>query len=213
MEKTIVEKISDYSLIPVITIEDQEKAISLGKALIKGGLPIAEITFRTNAAIEVIKTFSTIFPQIIVGAGTVLSIQQVSDAIKAGAKFIVSPCLDLEIIDYCISKNIPVIPGVVTPTEINMARKKGIKIVKFFPAETYGGLSAIKSISAPFKDIKFIPTGGISLDNLRSYMLNEKVLACGGTWLVKKEYLENNQFDLIEKNIHDALEIIKKIRG
>lgn len=208
----IEEKLHEYFLIPVITIDDKEKARNLGKTLIKSELPVAEITLRTKDALDAIKIISTNYPQILIGAGTVLTVQQAIDAINAGAKFIVSPCLDLEVIDYCMNNNVPVFPGVATPTEINTAQKKGLKIVKFFPSETYGGIKAINSISAPFSDVKFIPTGGISLSNLHEYLGNNKVWACGGTWLAKKEYLNNDEFDMIENNIFEALKILKEIR-
>ena len=209
---SIEQKIYNYSLIPVVTLEDKNKAISLGKTLEKSGLNIAEITFRTNAAADVIKILKAEFPSITIGAGTVLTISQAASAIEAGAEFIVTPCFDEDVVDYCLSKNIPIYPGILTPTELNLALKKGINIVKFFPSESFGGIKTINAISAPFKNVKFIPTGGINLNNLELYLLSDKVLACGGTWLTKKEYLDNDRFDLIEKEIIEAVKIIKKVR-
>jgi len=190
----ILEKIGELGIIPVVKIEKAEDAVSLGKALIDGDLPIAEITFRTSSAEESIKSLTKELPTLLVGAGTVLTIEQVEKAVSAGAKFIVSPGFNPKVVDYCLENNIPVTPGINNPTQIEMAIERGIKAVKYFPAEASGGLSLLKSMSAPYTGIKFIPTGGINLNNLTSYLSNNKVLACGGSWMVKPELISLGNF-------------------
>ena len=158
----ITEQIQNLAVVPVVVLEDTEDALPLAKALCEGGLPCAEVTFRTDAAEESIKIMTEAFPDMLVGAGTVLTAEQVDQAVKAGAKFIVSPGFDPEIVDYCILKDIPVFPGCITPSEVAQAVKRGLKVIKFFPAEQFGGIAAIKALAAPYTDIKFMPTGGIN---------------------------------------------------
>jgi len=209
----INETLAHMGVIPVIVIDDASKAEELAKALCEGGLPCAEITFRTAAAKEAISIMAKKFPNIIVGAGTVVSTKQVDEAIEAGAKFIVSPCFDAEVVDYCIERKIPVFPGVITPTEINYGIKRGLKILKFFPSETYGGIKAIKALSAPFGGVTFIPTGGVNAQNLPSYLESDKVFACGGTWLATKALIAENNFKQIKDNVAEAVKIVKQVRG
>ena len=161
-----VEKIQSMGVVPVVVLADAKDAAPLAKALCEGGLPCAEVTFRTEAAEESIRIMTAQYPKMLVGAGTVVSTEQVERAVKAGAKFIVSPGFDGEVVDYCIEKNIPVFPGCVTPSEIMQAVKRNLKIVKFFPAEQYGGVDAIKALAAPYAGIKFMPTGGINIKSL-----------------------------------------------
>jgi len=204
----ILEKIGELGIVPVVKIEKAEDALPLGKALIDGDLPIAEITFRTSAAEESIKTLTIELPGLLVGAGTVLTIEQVEKAVSAGAKFIVSPGFNPKVVDYCIENNIPVTPGINNPTQIEMALERGIEVVKFFPAEASGGLPLLKSMSAPYSGIKFIPTGGINQNNLCSYLSYNKVLACGGSWMVKPELISSGNFDEITRLTQEAISIM-----
>jgi 2-dehydro-3-deoxyphosphogluconate aldolase/(4S)-4-hydroxy-2-oxoglutarate aldolase len=189
----------------VVKIEKAEDALPLGRAVLDGDLPIAEITFRTSAAEESIKTLTRELPNLLVGAGTILTIEQIKKAVSAGAKFIVSPGFNPKVVDYCIENNIPITPGINNPTQIEMALERGIKVVKYFPAEASGGLPLLKSMSAPYTGIKFIPTGGINQNNLRSYLSDNKVLACGGSWMVKANLISSGNFDEITRLTKEAV--------
>ena len=197
---TAAEKIKEMGIVPVVVLEDEKDAEALAKALCEGGLPCAEVTFRTAAAKESIRIMLKEYPEMFVGAGTVLTTRQVDEAIEAGARFIVSPGFDPEIVDYCIEKQIPVFPGCVTASELAQAVKRGLEVVKFFPAETSGGL-------------KFMPTGGINLKNVRSYLESDVILACGGSWMVKKDLIQSRQFDAIRQMTADAVTLVKEVRG
>lgn len=201
----ILNELTNYGIIPVVKIENIEDALPLGKALIDGGLPIAEITFRTKAAEAVIKILSKELPELIVGAGTVLSIDQAKKAVQAGAKFIVSPGFSDDVVKYCVDNNIPITPGICTPSDIERALKYDLSILKFFPAEASGGLSMLKAMSAPYSSIKFIPTGGIDQNNINAYLSFDKVLACGGSWMVKSNLISEKKFDEIEKLTKEAV--------
>ncbi|MGN0348650.1 MAG: bifunctional 4-hydroxy-2-oxoglutarate aldolase/2-dehydro-3-deoxy-phosphogluconate aldolase [Roseburia sp.] len=185
----VFEEFSKIGIIPVIALEHAEDAAPLAKALIDGGLPCAEITFRTDAAEESIRIMAEQFPEMLVGAGTVLTTEQVDRAVSAGAKFIVSPGLNPKVVAYCIEKNIPITPGCSTPSDIEAAIELGLDVVKFFPAEAAGGLSMIKAMAAPYTKMKFMPTGGINAKNLTSYLDFKKIIACGGSWMVSKELI------------------------
>jgi len=204
----VLERIGELGITPVVKIEKPEDALSLGRALLVGDLPIAEITFRTSAAEESIKILTKELPELLVGAGTVLTVEQAKKAVSAGAKFIVSPGFNPRVVDYCIENSIPVTPGINNPTQIEMALERGIEIVKFFPAEASGGLSLLKSMSAPYTNIKFIPTGGINQNNLCSYLSNDKVLACGGSWMVKLDLISSGNFDEITRLTREAISTI-----
>ncbi|MBO5454741.1 MAG: bifunctional 4-hydroxy-2-oxoglutarate aldolase/2-dehydro-3-deoxy-phosphogluconate aldolase [Clostridia bacterium] len=193
----ITEEIYKIGIVPVIKINDVEKAVPLAKALIDGGLPIAEITFRTEAAEEAIKRVSKAYPEMLVGAGTVLTIEQAQRAKNAGAKFIVSPGFNPKVVQWCLDNDIVPTPGCTTPTEIEQALELGLNLVKFFPAEQSGGLDKIKALCAPYGNLKFIPTGGINLDNLKEYISFKKILACGGSFMVKEDYINNEEWDKI----------------
>ena len=201
----ILEKIGELGIVPVVKIEKAEDALPLGKALINGDLPIAEITFRTSAAEESIKTLTKELPQLLVGAGTVLTVEQVKKAVSAGAKFIVSPGFNPKVVDYCIENSIPVTPGINNPTQIEMALERELEVVKFFPAEASGGLLLLESMLAPYTGIKFIPTGGINLNNLSSYLSYNKVHACGGSWMVKDSLISSGNFTEITRLTQEAV--------
>ena len=200
-------------VVPVVVLNDVNKAVPIALSLINGGIPCAEVTFRTEAAEESIYEISRRCPEMILGAGTVLSVEQVDKAIGAGARFIVSPGFNPKVVEYCMKNDYPVCPGIMTPTELEMALDFGLELVKFFPAENAGGLKMIKALSAPYPMVKFMPTGGISPSNLMDYLSCDKILACGGSWMVKKELIEAGKYDEIEKLTKEAFEIVKEIRG
>ncbi len=193
----VLEEIGLIGIVPVIAIEDAADAEPLAQALIEGGLPCAEVTFRTSAAKESIEKISKVFPDMLLGAGTVLTVDQVKIAVDNGSKFIVSPGLNPKVVEYCLANDIPITPGVATPSEIEVALSFGLDVVKFFPAEASGGLDFLKAISAPYKNLKFIPTGGIDEKNLLSFIKFNRVLACGGSWMVKSELISNKKFSEI----------------
>ena len=202
--KSIEEKFEELKVVPVVVLNDVKDAAPLAKALVEGGLPCAEVTFRTEAAAESLRIMAEAYPDMLVGAGTVLTTEQVDKAVEAGAKFIVSPGFDPEIVDYCIEKNIPVFPGCVTPSEVAQAVKSGLKVVKFFPAEQAGGLAMIRAMAAPYNMLKFMPTGGINTKNLKEYLACDKILCCGGSWMVKGDLVEAGEFDKIKKLTEEA---------
>ena len=212
MEKTD-KQIMEYGIMPVVVLEDAKDAKPLADALIGGGLSCAEVTFRTAAAEEAIRIMCREHPDMLVGAGTVLTVAQVERAVSAGAKFIVSPGFDAEIVDYCLEKGIAVYPGCITPTEIAQAVKRGLKVVKFFPATQFGGVVTMKALAAPYAGIMFMPTGGIHLENLEEFLRCPAVIACGGSWMVKKELIQSGQFQTIQKKTEDAVSLVRKIRG
>ncbi len=209
----IAEQFEKIGVVPVVALDDAKDAKNLAKALVEGGLPCAEVTFRTDAAEDAIRIMSEAYPEMIVGAGTVLTIDQVDRAMAAGGKFIVSPGFDPEIVDYCIEKGYPVFPGLITPSELAQAVKRGLKVVKFFPAESFGGVSTIKNLAAPYNMVKFMPTGGVNLKNLRNYLEYDRILCCGGTWMVKKDMIQAGEFDKIREIAAEAAAMVKEIRG
>lgn len=210
--KTLEEQFYEYAVVPVVVLDDAEDAAPLAEALIKGGLPCAEVTFRTEAAEESIRIMNKKYPDMLVGAGTVLTTEQVDRAVAAGAKFIVSPGFDPEIVDYCMEKNIPVFPGCVSPSEVAQAVKRGLKVVKFFPAEQAGGLAMLKAMAAPYTMLKFMPTGGINTKNLKEYLGFSKILCCGGSWMVKGDMIKNKEFDKITEMTKEAVELAAAAR-
>ncbi len=193
----ILKEIYNIGIIPVIKINDAKKAVPLAKALIDGGLNAAEVTFRTDAAEESIRAIAKAYPDMIVGAGTVLTIEQAQRALDAGAKFIVSPGFNSKVVKWCLDNGVTPLPGCSIPSEIEQALELGLDVVKFFPAEQSGGLAKIKAMSAPYTTVKFMPTGGISLDNVNEYLANSKIVACGGSFMVKESYIDNDNFDEI----------------
>ena len=210
---TVAEKIAELGVVPVVVLEDAKDAAPLAKALVEGGLPCAEVTFRTAAAEESIKLMTAEYPDMFVGAGTVLTIDQVDRAVAAGAKFIVSPGFDPEIVDYCLEKEIPVFPGCITPSEVAQAVKRGLKVVKVFPAEQFGGVATIKAMAAPYVGLKFMPTGGVNAKNLESYLGCDKIIACGGSWMVKGYLVKSGKFDEIKDLTAEAVKLVAEIRN
>ena len=208
-----VEQVAACGVVPVVVLEDAEQAVPTAKALLKGGINAMEITFRTAAAKASIAKVAAEVPEMIVGAGTVVNVQQLHDAVEAGAKFVVSPGSDAEIIAEAIKLNVPITPGVVTPSEIMLGLKLGIKVFKFFPAETFGGLKTIKALSGPFPQIRFLPTGGISQSNAGEYFKNPKILAVGGSWMVSKDMINAGDFDGIAEKSAAATALFRSIRG
>ena len=197
----VLEKISKIGIVPVVVLDDAKDAEPLAEALIKGGLPCAEVTFRTAAAEESIRIMAQKFPEMLVGAGTVLTTEQVDRAVNAGAKFIVSPGLNPKIVKYCIEKGVPVTPGTSNPSDVEAAIELGLDVVKFFPAEAAGGLNMIKS----YTQMKFMPTGGINAKNICDYLAFDKIIACGGSWMVKKDLVAAGKFDEIQALTEEAV--------
>ena len=205
MLKNIFDEIYGIGIVPVVVLDNADDAVPLAKALLDGGLPCAEVTFRTAAAAQAIQNISEAYPQMLVGAGTVLTVEQVDQAVAAGAKFIVAPGLNPTVVSYCVEKHIPVIPGCATPSEIEQAMSYGLSVVKFFPAEACGGVKMLKAVSAPYGKIKFMPTGGINADNLGSYLAIPQVVACGGSWMVDKKLIASGSFDEIKARTKAAV--------
>ncbi|MCL2224300.1 MAG: bifunctional 4-hydroxy-2-oxoglutarate aldolase/2-dehydro-3-deoxy-phosphogluconate aldolase [Defluviitaleaceae bacterium] len=206
---TIFEKLSEMRIVPVIVIEDAAKAVPLAKALCEGGLPCAEVTFRTAAAADAISEMVRAFPQMLVGAGTILSPQQADEAAKAGAKFMVSPGLNPLTVRHCTEKGIPMLPGVCTPSEVEQGLSLGLDVLKFFPAEAAGGVNMLKALSGPYRNINFVPTGGIGAANLREYLALKNVIACGGSWMVSGELIESGDFAKITELTREAAALAK----
>jgi 2-dehydro-3-deoxyphosphogluconate aldolase / (4S)-4-hydroxy-2-oxoglutarate aldolase len=206
----IMKTLENFGIIPIVKIDEMDNAIPLADALIKGNLPLIEITFRTKIAADVIKLIHDKFPGMLIGAGTVLDIDQVKRAVEAGSEFIVTPGFNPKVVGYCRENNIPIVPGVNSPTQIEAALELGVKIVKFFPAEASGGIEFIKAVSAPFEQIKFVATGGINLENLNSYLSTKSVIACGGSWMVKPDVISAKNFAEVTRS---ASESINRILG
>ena len=209
----VLEKLGQYGIVPVVVLNDSKDAAPLADALCDGGLACAEVTFRTEAAADSIRIMTEKHPEMLVGAGTVLTTKQVDEAVKAGARFIVSPGLNPTVVKYCIEKNIPITPGVATPSEMEQAIELGLNLVKFFPAEPSGGLAMINAVAAPYTMLKFMPTGGINPDNVKDYLNSDKIFACGGRWMVKGNLINDGNFDKIKELTKEAVNIVKEIRG
>lgn len=209
----VLEQIQKIGIVPVVVLDDAKDAEPLAKALVEGGLPCAEVTFRTEAAEESIRIMAEKFPEMLVGAGTVLTTEQVDRAVAAGAKFIVSPGLNPRIVKYCVEKGILITPGCTNPSDIEQALENGLEVVKFFPAEPAGGLPMIKAMAAPYTMMKFMPTGGINAKNVRDYLAYDRIIACGGSWMVKGDLVKAGKFDEIAALAKEAVQIVKESRG
>ncbi|MGL5260467.1 MAG: bifunctional 4-hydroxy-2-oxoglutarate aldolase/2-dehydro-3-deoxy-phosphogluconate aldolase [Lachnospiraceae bacterium] len=209
----ILEQIEKIGIVPVVVLDDTKDAEPLAKALCEGGLPCAEVTFRTDAAEESIRIMAEKYPDMLIGAGTVLTPEQVNRAVNAGAKFIVSPGLNPRVVEYCINRGIPVTPGTANPSNIETALEFNLNVVKFFPAEPLGGLNMIKAMAAPYVGVKFMPTGGINPENVKEYLAYDRILACGGSWMVKDELIKAGNFEKIKELTREAANIVKEVRG
>jgi len=205
----IIKRIEELKLIPVVVIENPENAYNLGKTLLNVKLPIVEVTFRTKYAVDSLSILKKKYPNMIVGAGTVLKIEQVKAASNTGADFIVSPGFNPKIVDYCVENKILIIPGVNTPTMVEWALERGLKVVKFFPANLSGGTEMLKTLAGPYPEMRFVPTGGINSENLIAYLKLENVIACGGSWIVKKDLISSGKFEKIAELTKAAISLIK----
>ena len=211
--ETILDKMAVYGVIPVIAIDDANHAISLAKALLEGGLPFAEITFRTAAAEQSIRNIAAEVPEMMVGAGSVANAANAERALAAGARFIVSAGFDGATVDWCSQRGMPITPGVATPTEIMMGLAKGLDVLKFFPAEVLGGPKALKAMAAPFPGVKFIPTGGVTLENLGEYLKLPMVHCCGGSWLATQKMIAEGKFAEITRLTGEAMALVRSLRA
>ena len=209
----MMQQLKKIGIVPVVVLNDVKDALPLAERLMKGGLPCAEVTFRTAAAEESIRQIAKAFPEMIVGAGTVLTTDQADRAIDAGSKFVVSPGFNPKVTEYVLKKGVPMTPGVCTPTEIEAAMSLGLDVLKFFPAEPSGGLSMIKAVCAAYVNLQFMPTGGINANNVRDYLKYDRIVACGGSWMVNGKLISEGKFDEIEDLVREAASIVKEIRG
>jgi 2-dehydro-3-deoxyphosphogluconate aldolase/(4S)-4-hydroxy-2-oxoglutarate aldolase len=205
-------KLSNFGIVPVIRLSNQNQAIPLIQTLIQGGLPVAEITLRTPCAVSCIETINTEYPDFFIGAGTVLTVSQAEDAVLAGAKFIVCPGLVIDVVNWCLAKDIPVYPGVCTPTEICTALALGLHELKFFPATDFGGLKTIKSLLSVFNDISMMPTGGITIDNCGEYLQTPGILCCGGTFVAPLALIEAGKYDDILRIVQRTVASVAAIK-
>jgi 2-dehydro-3-deoxyphosphogluconate aldolase / (4S)-4-hydroxy-2-oxoglutarate aldolase len=204
----IIDQLKRLKILPVIVIDDPANAVPLGQALLDGGLPCAEVTFRTAAGVESLRRMAEAHPNLLVGAGTVLSAEKAADARRAGAKFIVSPGFNPRVVDYCLEHKLPVFPGIATPTEIEMALAKNLTTVKFFPAEPMGGLKFLKAIAAPYNMMNFMPTGGITAEIAKTYLAFNRVIACGGSWMAPAEWIADKRFEDIRAETRRAVDAV-----
>ena len=201
----VLDEIRRLKIVPVIVIDDPARALGLADALAGGGLPCAEITFRTPAASEALRRIAAERPNVLTGAGTVLTTEQAARARDAGARFIVSPGINPKVVEWCQDHSLPVFPGVCTPTEIETALECGLNVVKFFPAEPSGGVGFLKAIAAPFPDLSFMPTGGITAANVREYLAFKRVVACGGSWMAPQDWIQQGAFDRVREAVAAAV--------
>ena len=205
----VIEQFRRLRVIPLIVIDEPGRAGDLAGALVEGGLPCAEIAFRTAGACEALRRMAAAGPDVLVGAGTVLTRDQAAQARDAGARFVVSPGLSPKVVEYCLANALPVFPGVSTPTEIGAALDLGLSVLKFFPAEPLGGLAYLKAIAAPFTGVEFIPTGGISAANLAAYLAGPGVLACGGSWMAPQAWIQDGEFERVRREVQQAVRVVQ----
>ena len=210
---SVLETLRQLRLVPVIVIDDPSSAPALGRALVEGGLPCAEVTFRTAAAREALTRLTSECPEVLAGAGTVLTPSQAREALDAGASFIVAPGFNPSVVDYCLENDVPVFPGIATPSEIEAAMSRDLTVLKFFPAEPLGGVSYLKAISAPYGALEFMPTGGISVQNVGSYLAMKKVVACGGSWMAPSEWIAAGEFTRITEEVRKAVRAVQSNNG
>jgi len=199
-------------VVPVVAMQNAEDTMRLADALIEGGLPCAEITFRTAAAVDAMRIMAR-RGDILVGAGTVLKVDQVKAAVDVGVRFMVAPGFNPKVVEYCVENHITITPGICTPSDIEAALDFGLEVLKFFPAEAFGGLKSLTAMSDPYSTVKFIPTGGINPNNLLEYLQFPKVLACGGTWIAKSSLISEGKFEVIKSNTQEAVRIVNKLKN
>ena len=211
--KKELDRLAAAGVVPVVVLDDAKDAVPAARALLAGGVDVMEITFRTAAAADAIRAVSEGCPEMLVGAGTVVTLDQCRQALECGAKFIVSPGFDPKAVSWCAERSVPITPGCVTPTEIMAAIRLGVHVVKFFPAGVYGGLNAMKALSAPFGGVKFIPTGGVDAKNLKDYLEAPFVHAVGGSWLCPKKEIAAGKFDVVTALCREASQIVREVRG
>lgn len=213
MFETFYEKLEQLGIVPVVVLEKVEDAAPLAHALMAAGMASAEVTFRTACAAECIAAMAEAEPDMCVGAGTALTVEQVDRAVAAGAQFIVSPGYNEDVVRHCIEIDVPVLPGTVSPSEVTAAANHGLTVTKFFPAAQYGGLSTIKALAAPFVGHRFMPTGGVSTANVEEYLSCPSIIACGGTWMVKPELFADGDFSEVQRIATEAMEAVHRVRG
>lgn len=212
MDKSkVFEMIEQTKLVPVVALNDAKDAVDLAKALYRGNLPAAEITFRTAAAEESIRRIANEVPEVLVGAGTIINVDQAKRAVEAGAQFLVSPGVNRKVIEYAQEAGVALLPGVCTPSEIITCLEYGIEVVKFFPAKQYGGLDTIKALAPVFPNLRFMPTGGVNPGNVLDFLSFERIVAVGGSWMVKTDWIDEGKFDLVEQTAKSAMEIVKSL--
>lgn len=209
--KNLMKKIEEYKLVPVIKLDDAKNASPLAAALCQGGLPVAEVTFRTAAARESIEIMAKTYPEMLIGAGTITTPDQARQAVDAGASFLVSAGFSRQVTEYAVDNNIPIFPGVCTPTELMYLLEYNLPIAKFFPTEQYGGLNTIKALAAPFPNMKFMPTGGINVNNIVDYLAFGKIIACGGSWMVKDTLINSGNFSKISDLCREAVTVVRGV--
>jgi len=213
MNTAVLAQVGAIGIVPVIVIDNAADAVPLAKALLEGGIDCIEITMRTAAALDAMAAIRDGVPDMLLGAGTVITIDQAEQALAAGARFLVSPGYDPEFVAWCLERGIPVLPGAVTPSEIMAARKQGLRVVKFFPADVYGGVKAIKALSSPFSDMKFMPTGGVNLETLADFLRVPAIYAVGGSWIASKAQIAAGKFDEITGLARESVAIAREVRG
>jgi len=204
----IFQRLELYGVVPVVVLQEAADAPDVARALADGGIPCAEVTFRTTAAVKAIESIARLLPHVDVGAGTVLTVEQARAALGAGASFIVAPGFNRKVVEFCLAQDIPVLPGVATPSDIESALEYGLDVVKFFPAEAQGGIDYLKAISGPYHHVRFVPTGGVQPANLLNYLRFPKVLACGGSWMVAPDLIEAGRFDVIRHLTEEAVQLM-----
>lgn len=207
----VLKTLTVVRVLPVLVVPETSQAVPLADALARGGIPVAEITLRTPSALESIRQISAERPAVVVGAGTVLNAEQAKNAIEAGASFVVSPGLNPAVVEYCQSRSVPVFPGVVTPTEIEAAMRLGLNVLKFFPAEPAGGLRYLQAVCAPYRDVKFIPTGGMKRTLMSDYLATGRVVACGGSWMAPESWIRSGDFLRVERETADTMRELSAI--
>jgi len=199
-------------IVPVVVLERADDAAPLGEALLRGGLPCAEVTLRTEAAVEGIRMLNRRCPGLLIGAGTVLTPEQADSAAEAGARFFVAPGFNPRVVEHCLRRSLPILPGCATPSDIEQALERGLDAVKFFPAEPLGGLAMLRALAGPYRGVQFMPTGGINAGNVGAYLAYDRVLACGGSWMIDAALLREGRFDRIAENVEAAARIARQFR-